>query len=66
MPLSLSLASVLMTYGCPRCGLALTKTGQWFKVAGHFHCAQCGQSVRLTYTEKVALFERYERHVGAK
>src|SRR4051812_35687067 len=29
--------------------------GGWFKVAGRFRCEQCGQSVRLTYSEKVTL-----------
>ena len=66
MPLSVALTKVLMTYDCPNCGRPLTKAGQWFKVANHFRCAQCNQTVRLTYTDKVALFERYASPVGAK
>jgi hypothetical protein len=62
--LSVALSYVLMTYDCPHCRSPVTKTGLWFKVAGHFRCAQCGQSVRLTYSEKLTLFERYADRLG--
>ena len=65
MPLSIALTNVLMTFDCPHCGLRLTRMGSWFKSAHHFRCTQCGQSVLLTYSDKVTLFERYARPVSA-
>jgi len=66
LPLSLSVIGVLMTYDCPHCRSPHTKTGQWFISASHFRCGQCSQPIRLTYSDKVTLFERYARPTGAK
>ena len=66
MPLSNALSDVLMTFDCPHCKRPITRPGSYFKNASHLRCDHCGQSLRLTYPDKVALFDRYVRLAGAK
>jgi transposase-like protein len=59
MPLSLSLHSVSMTFECPFCTCTLVKSGGWFQTIGRFKCNGCQREVRLTYSDKVALFDKH-------
>jgi transposase-like protein len=59
MPLSLSLHSVSMTFECPFCTRTLVKSGGWFQTIGRFKCNGCQREVRLTYSDKVALFDKH-------
>jgi hypothetical protein len=61
MPLSLllCLSDVDLSFDCPHCGHALIKPGRWFKSVTRFKCKGCDADVRLTYSAKVALFERH-------
>jgi transposase-like protein len=59
MPLSLSLHSVSMIFECPFCTRALVKSGSWFQTIGRFKCNGCQREVRLTYSDKVALFDKH-------
>jgi transposase-like protein len=57
--LSPVLSSVNLTFHCPHCGHALVRPGKWFKSATRFKCDACKADVRLTYSRKLALFERH-------
>ena len=57
MPLSGSLSSIDLTFRCPVCNYPLVKRGGWFRTVGRFKCAGCQSDIRLTYRDKVALFE---------
>jgi len=59
MPLSGSLHSVSMTFECPFCTRTLVKRGGWFQTIGRFKCKGCQREVRLTYADKVTLFDRH-------
>jgi hypothetical protein len=59
MPLSGRLIYVKLTFNCPYCGHALTKSGGWFQSVGRFQCAGCQREVKLTYDDKLALFKKH-------
>ena len=59
MPLSDNMSSVYLTFRCPVCRHPLVKRGGWFRVIGRFECAGCQSNIRLTYRDKVALFEEH-------
>ena len=61
MTLSRRLLHADLTFHCPHCGLAITKSGSWFKSIVQFKCQGCQREVRLTYTDKIALFEKHAR-----
>ena len=63
MPLSSSLRSVDLTFECPACNYAKVESGAWFQAVGRFKCEGCQREVRLTYADKVALFEKHA-HLG--
>jgi transposase-like protein len=44
---------------CPFCTRALVKSGSWFQTIGRFKCNGCQLEVRLTYSDKVALFDKH-------
>jgi hypothetical protein len=59
MPLSSLLRHVELTLECKHCGHPRTKKGDWFVVAHRFKCEGCGREVPLTYSDKVALFNKH-------
>lgn len=59
MPLCQNLCPLEMTFKCPRCGLALLKPGRWFQVASKYRCEGCQSEIRITYPDKIALFQKY-------
>jgi hypothetical protein len=59
MSLSLRLRNVDLTLECKYCGGQKIKKGQWFLVIAKFTCENCKREVRLTYKDKIALFERH-------
>jgi hypothetical protein len=63
MALSPSVHSVDLTFNCPHCGYPMVKPGSWFKAAKGFKCRSCKSNIRLTYTNKLALFDRYREPV---
>jgi hypothetical protein len=63
MALSPSLHSVDLTFICPHCAHPLVKPGRWFKCAMGFKCESCKSDIRLTYSNKLALFDRYREPV---
>ena len=59
MTLSAGLRAVDLTLQCEFCGHLLVKRGTWFMTASTFKCAECKGEVRLTYSDKVALFAKH-------
>ena len=66
MPLGLELMDTLMRYVCRECGTAVEKRGGSFKSVAHLRCASCGHISKLTYSDKIALFERAAREAVRK
>ena len=50
-----------LTFHCPHCGFPKVKSGQWFRVVCRFTCEACGRDVPITYSNKMALFEKHTR-----
>jgi len=59
MPLSAQLRNVDLTLECKHCGHLIIKKGDWFIAASTFKCEGCKGEVRLTYSEKLALFAKH-------
>jgi hypothetical protein len=59
MPLSARLRNVALTLECGRCGHLIVRKGVWFITASTFKCDDCKGEVRLTYSDKVALFAKH-------
>jgi DNA-directed RNA polymerase subunit RPC12/RpoP len=59
MSLSFGLREVDLTLRCKYCGHVRVKKGSWFLVAYRFKCEGCGREVSITYSDKVALFNKH-------
>ena len=59
MSLSALLRNVDLTLECKSRGHLIIKKGDWFITASTFKCDQCKGEVRLTYSDKVALFDKH-------
>jgi hypothetical protein len=59
MSLSFRLCQVDLTLECKYCGHVRVKKGSWFLVAYRFKCEGCGREVPITYSDKVALFNKH-------
>ena len=59
MSLSPRLVSVGLTFQCPQCNFAVIKNGSWFQVVSHYKCEGCGRAIRITYSDKIAIFNRH-------
>jgi hypothetical protein len=57
LPLSNKLADVMLAHPCARCGHLLRRLGSWFMTAANYRCENCGAANRITYPQKVRLFE---------
>jgi hypothetical protein len=58
-----SLHSVDLAYYCPHCDHPLVRPGSWFKSAWRFKCESCKSAVVLSYSTKLALFDRHHESV---
>jgi hypothetical protein len=58
MPLSTRLKNVDLTFQCERCGHLIIRKGGWFICVSTFKCDECKGELRLTYSDKVALFAK--------
>ena len=61
MTLSRDLMRETMRLPCPCCEADIKRTGAAFAAAIQFRCPSCGGHVKLSYTEKLKLFERARR-----
>ena len=58
MTLSARLRPVELTLECKHCGHPKIKDGRWFMAVHAFKCERCKREVPVTYSDKVALFDR--------
>jgi hypothetical protein len=63
MTLSTRLRGVDLVLKCKYCDHPITKKGTWFWTAYRFECERCKRDVRITYSDKVALFAEHA-HLG--
>jgi hypothetical protein len=66
MPLSRQLLHVDLTLECKHCGRSIIKKGSWFAVVHRFKCEGCNREVSITYSDKIALFNKYARPITAQ
>ena len=59
VPLSSKLRYVDLTLECESCCHLIVRKGVWFMTASTFKCDQCKATLRLTYSDKLALFAKY-------
>jgi hypothetical protein len=59
MSLSNRLRRVDLKLECRYCGHPLIKKGDWFVHVAHFRYEGCKREVAVTYSDKVALFNRH-------
>ncbi|WP_127298265.1 MULTISPECIES: hypothetical protein [unclassified Mesorhizobium] len=65
MALSPELFDQDMILNCPICNRAMVRKGYWIKSVKAFTCDGCHNEMRLTYGQKIAIFERH-RQAAAK
>lgn len=59
MHLSNDLVGKDLMFHCPSCHGTIVKKGSWIKSVRTFKCESCGATVRMTYEQKQAIFERH-------
>ena len=59
MSLSTRLRPIDLRLVCKYCGHSLIKNGNWFMTVAHFRCEGCKREVAVTYSDKVALFDKH-------
>ena len=59
MSLSARLRPIDLRLECKHCGHPLIKNGAWFMTVAHFRCERCKREVTVTYSDKVALFDKH-------
>jgi hypothetical protein len=63
MSLSFRLRQVDLTLECKYCGHVRVKKGSWFLSAYRFKCEGCSREVPITYSDKVALFNKHAHFI---
>jgi hypothetical protein len=66
MGLSSDLDDVDLTMPCSNCLYALAKPGRWFRTISRFPYEKCQTTSRISYPEKVALFDRHAEAVSER
>jgi hypothetical protein len=61
MPLSSLLRQAELTHECKHCGRSIMRLGSWFVVVHRFKCEGCNRDVPITYSDKIALFNKHAR-----
>lgn len=66
MALSSLLRHEDLTLKCKHCGHSIIRKGSWFVVVHRFKCEGCSRDVPITYSDKVALFNKHARSSHAE
>lgn len=61
MPLSIDLHDKNLMFKCPNCHKTIIRRGSWIKSITTFKCEGCRAKVRMTYGQKLAIFEHHRR-----
>jgi len=62
MTLNSKLRATTMQMACPSCKHDIVQLGSWFQSRSPFPCPFCGTEIRLTYSDKLALFQKYSNN----
>ena len=65
MPHMGSLADVLLSDPCPRCGTGQVKSGNGFTAIRQFRCSSCQVPVSMPYRETIRFFNRPTQAMAA-
>jgi transposase-like protein len=60
MGLAEDLSDVALTFACPDCSHPAVRKGSALKTIAHFRCDGCNAKVRITYPQKLAIFEKHK------
>ena len=66
MPLPNGLRNKTLIFNCPNCNHPLAKNGAWFAAMAGFECVGCKRYVPMTYSDKLALFDRHAHLMDKK
>lgn len=59
MGLAEDLSDVALTFECPDCSHPAVRKGSALRTVAHFKCDGCNAKVRITYPQKLAIFEKH-------
>ncbi|WP_292662902.1 hypothetical protein [Mesorhizobium sp.] len=59
MGLAEDLSDVALTFECPDCSHPAVRKGSALRTIPHFKCDGCNAKVRITYPQKLAIFEKH-------
>lgn len=59
MGLAKDLSNVALTFHCPDCSYPAVRKGSALRTIAHFRCHGCNAKVRITYQQKLAIFEKH-------
>jgi transposase-like protein len=60
MGLAENLSDVALTFECPNCSNPTVRKGSSLRTIAHFRCEGCNNKVRLTYPQKLVIFEKHK------
>jgi transposase-like protein len=56
-----NLSDVALAFECPYCSHPTVRKGSALRTIAHIRCDGCNAKVRITYPQKLAIFERHKR-----
>ncbi|MER8864007.1 hypothetical protein NKI19_09800 [Mesorhizobium sp. M0751] len=59
MGLAEDLSDVALTFECPDCSHPAVRKGSALRAIAHIKCDGCNAKVRITYPQKLAIFEKH-------
>ncbi|RWK44418.1 hypothetical protein [Mesorhizobium sp.] len=60
MGLAEDLSDVALTFACPDCSYPAVRKGSALKTIARLRCDGCNAKVRITYPQKLAIFEKHK------
>ena len=60
MGLAENLSDVALTFDCPDCSHPTVRKGSALRTLAHIRCDGCNTKVRITYPQKLAIFEKHK------
>ncbi|TIX46316.1 MAG: hypothetical protein E5W81_23820 [Mesorhizobium sp.] len=60
MGLAENLSDVALAFECPNCSYPTVRKGSALKTIAHIRCERCDAKVRITYPQKLAIFEKHK------
>jgi hypothetical protein len=60
MGLAENLSDVALAFECPNCSHPAVRKGSALRTIAHIRCDGCDAKVRITYPQKLAIFEKHK------